>query len=159
MGVKVLLPKELGKPLGMYSHGVVARGGELVVVAGQVGMDRAGRLAGPDAVAQTKQALENVRAVLAAGGCTMRDVIRFQTFLTGAEYIEGFMQARREVFPRYYADGTYPPNTLLVVSRLVRPELLVEIEAMAVRSSRTGTAPKQAAPRRAKKARATRRRR
>lgn len=159
MGVKVLLPKELGKPLGMYSHGVVAPGGELVVVAGQVGLDGAGRLAGPDAIAQTKQALENVRAVLAAAGCTMRDVIRFQTFLTGAEYIEGFMQARREVFPRYYADGAYPPNTLLVVSRLVRPELLVEIEAMAVRASRAGTAPKQAAPRRAKKVRATRRRR
>ena len=43
------------------------------------------------------------------------------------------MAARREVFPGYYPDGAYPPNTLLVVSRLVQPELLVEIEAMAVR--------------------------
>ena len=121
MAGKVLVPKELGKPLGMYSHGVVAPGGELIVVAGQVGMDAAGRLAGPDVVAQTKQALDNVRAVLAAAGCGMRDVIRFQTFLTGAEYIEGFMQARREVFPACYPDGAYPPNTLLVISRLVRP--------------------------------------
>ena len=48
MAVKVLVPKELGKPLGMYSHGVIAPGGELVVVAGQVGMDAAGKLAGPD---------------------------------------------------------------------------------------------------------------
>ncbi|MBI2153930.1 MAG: RidA family protein [Candidatus Rokubacteria bacterium] len=159
MAVKALVPKELGKPLGMYSHGVVAPGGELVVVAGQVGMDGAGKLAGADVVAQTKQAFENVRAVLAAAGCTVRDVIRFQTFLTGAEYIEGFMQARREVFPSYYPDDAYPPNTLLVVSRLVRPELLVEIEAMAVRQSRAGAVPKSKAKSRTRKTRATRKRR
>lgn len=159
MGIKVLVPKELGKPLGMYSHGVVAPGGELVVVAGQVGMDAAGKLAGPHVVAQTKQALDNVRAVLAAAGCAMRDVIRFQTFLTGAEHIEGFMQARREVFPAYYPDEAYPPNTLLVISRLVRPDLLVEIEAMAVRKSGAAAAPKRAAKPRARKARTTRRRR
>jgi enamine deaminase RidA (YjgF/YER057c/UK114 family) len=43
------------------------------------------------------------------------------------------MKARQEVFPGWFPDGAYPPNTLLVVSRLVRPELRVEIEAMAVR--------------------------
>jgi enamine deaminase RidA (YjgF/YER057c/UK114 family) len=159
MGIKVVVPKGLGRPLGMYSHGVVAPGGELVVVAGQVGMDAAGKLAGIDVVAQTKRALDNVRAVLAAAGCRMRDVIRFQTFLTGAEYIEGFMQARREVFPADYPDGAYPPNTLLVISRLVRPELLVEIEALAVRPGRAAAAPKRAAKPRARKARAARKRR
>lgn len=149
MTVKVLTPKELGRPLGMYSHGVVAPGGELVVVAGQVGMDGTGRVVGTDVVTQTKQVLENIRAVLAAAHCGMRDVVRFQTFLTGAEYIEGFMQARREIFPTYFPDGTYPPNTLLVISRLVRPELLVEIEAVAVKPSRatlpTGSKVKSAA--------------
>jgi enamine deaminase RidA (YjgF/YER057c/UK114 family) len=159
MAIKVLVPKELGKPLGMYSHGVVAPGGELVVVAGQVGMDAAGKLAGADVVAQTKRALDNVRAVLAAAGCAMGDVIRLQTFLTGAEYIEGFMQARREVFPAYYPDGAYPPNTLVVISRLVRPDLLVEIEAMAVKRSGAVAAPKRAAKPRARKARPPRRRR
>ncbi len=149
MAIKVLVPKELGQPLGMYSHGVVAPGGELVVVAGQVGMDGAGRVAGADVGSQTRQALENVRAVLAAGGCAMRDVVRLQTFLTRAEDIEGFMQARREVFPKYFPDGAYPPNTLIVVSRLVRPELLVEIEAMAVKAKRAPVA----RPRRGKKRR------
>lgn len=159
MAIKVLSPKDLGKPLGMYSHGVVAAGGDLVVVAGQVGMDAIGKLAGTDVVAQTKQALENVRAVLAAAGVGMKDVIRFQTFLTGAEYIEGFMQARREVFPRYFPDGAYPPNTLLVVSRLVRPELLVEIEAMAVKRGGRVATPRPQAKAGARKARATTRRR
>jgi enamine deaminase RidA (YjgF/YER057c/UK114 family) len=88
---------------------------------------------GDDVGSQTKQALENVRTVVEAAGCTMRDIVRLQTFLTRGEDIAGFMKARGEVFPSYFPDKIYPPNTLLVVSRLVRPELLVEIEAMAVR--------------------------
>ena len=148
--MKVLTPKGFGAPLGMYSHGVVAPGGELVVVAGQVGMSPTGHVAVDDVVAQTKQALENVRAVVEAGGSSMRDVIRLQTFLTRAEDIPGFMKARSEVFPGYFPDAGYPPNTLLIVSRLVRPELLVEIEALAVRRRkvRTASAPRKAAARR-----------
>ncbi len=159
MAIKVLKPKELGEPLGLYSHGMVAPGGELVVVAGQVGINGAGRLAGANVGSQTKQALENIRTVLAAAGCTLRDVIRFQTFLIRAEDIDGFMQARREVFPKYFADGTYPPNTLLVISRLVRPELLVEIEAMAIKPGRPVAASRSKAKAPTRKARAVRKRR
>jgi len=130
---RVITPKSFGAPLGMYSHGMLAPGGELLVVAGQVGVGRDGRAAGDDVVGQTKQAFENVRAVLEAGGCRWRDVVRLQTFLVSADDIPGFMKARQEVFPGWFPDGAYPPNTLLVVSRLVRPELRVEIEAMAVR--------------------------
>ena len=131
---RAVTSKELGPVLGMYSHGMVAPGGEIVVVAGQVGADAAGRVVAPgDVGGQTRQALANVDAVLRAAGCSMRDVVRFQTFLTHAADIDGFMQARREVFPTYFPDGVYPPNTLLVVSRLVQPDLLVEIEAMAVK--------------------------
>src|SRR5918996_3840949 len=133
---KAITPKGFGAPLGMYSHGMVTAPGELVVVAGQVGVAADGRVAGSDVVTQTKQALENVRAVVEAAGCTMRDVVRLQTFLTRADDIPGFMRARSEVFPGYFSDGVYPPNTLLVVTRLVRPELLVEVEAMATRPGR-----------------------
>ena len=154
---KVVTPKTLGAPLGMYSHGMVAPGGEIVVVAGQVGMGRGGQVAGGDVLAQTKQALDNVRTVVEAAGCAMRDIVRFQTFLTHAEDIPGFMQARAEVFPRYFPDGAYPPNTLLIVSRLVKPELLVEIEAMAVRAAKAPRAPRRTA-KPARRARAKRRR-
>jgi enamine deaminase RidA (YjgF/YER057c/UK114 family) len=147
--MKVITPKGFGAPLGMYSHGVVASGGELVVVAGQVGMGPTGQVAVDDIVTQTKQALDNVRAVVEAGGCSMRDVVRLQTFLTRPEDIAGFMKARSEVFPALFPDGVYPPNTLLVVSRLVRPELLVEIEAIAVRrKARTASPPRKTAARR-----------
>ena len=139
--MKPVTSKTLGPTFGMYSHGMVAAGGELVVVAGQVAADRAGELVGPgDVVAQTKQAFENVRAVLEAAGSSMREIVRFQTFLTHAADIDGFMQARKAVFPRYFPDGVYPPNTILVVSRLVLPELLVEIEAMAVKPAATNGA-------------------
>src|SRR6266536_1313723 len=114
MPPEAVTSKELGPVLGMYSHAVVAPAGEIVVVAGQVGMDGAGRLVGPgDVVAQTKQAYANIERVLRAAGSSMRDVV-----------------------PGYYPDGVYPPNTLLVVSRLVQPELRVEIEAMAVKPAR-----------------------
>lgn len=141
MSPKVITPKSLGGPLGMYSHGMSARAGEIVVVAGQVGVGGTGRVAGDDVGSQTKQALANVRAVVEAAGCSMTDVVRLQTFLTSAEDIAGFMKARGEVFPEMFPNGIYPPNTLLVVSRLVRPELRVEIEAMAVRGARPSTAP------------------
>jgi enamine deaminase RidA (YjgF/YER057c/UK114 family) len=130
---KVITPKAFGPPLGMYSHGMVATGGELVVVAGQVGTTPDGRVPGNDIGSQTRQAFENVRAVLQAAGAGMADVIRLQTFLTRAEDIPGFMKARQDLFPEYFPTAAYPPNTLLVVSRLVRPDLLVEVEAMAMR--------------------------
>lgn len=145
--MKAITPKGFGAPLGMYSHGVVAAPGELVVVAGQVGMGAGGQVAVNDVVAQTKQAFANVRSVIEAGGCTMRDVVRLQTFLTRAADIAGFMKARSEIFPEYFPDGVYPPNTLLVISQLVRPELLVEIEAIAVR--RKGRAAPPPRPRKA----------
>jgi enamine deaminase RidA (YjgF/YER057c/UK114 family) len=146
---KVVTPKSFGTPLGLYSHGMVAGAGELVVVAGQVGIGPDGRVAGSDVVTQTRQAFENVRTVLQAAGCTMGDVIRLQTFLTRAEDLAGFMKARQDVFPEYYPNGGFPPNTLLVVSRLVRPELLVEIEAMAVRrATRSGARGRKATAKR-----------
>ena len=132
----VVKPKRFGLPLGMYSHGMVAPGGQIVVVAGQVGMGEGGAVAVGDVGAQTKQALENVRVIVEAAGCTMSHVVRLQTFLTHA--------ARAEVFPRHFPDGVYPPNTLLVVSRLVQPELLVEIEAMAVKPASPGLAKRPA---------------
>jgi enamine deaminase RidA (YjgF/YER057c/UK114 family) len=147
---KAITPKGFGAPLGMYSHGMIAPGGELVVVAGQVGMGADGQVKVDDVIGQTKQALENVRAVVEAGGCTMRDIVRLQTFLTRADDIAGFMKARSEVFPQYFPDKVYPPNTLLVINRLVRPDLLVEIEAMAIRPRRADVrrATRKPAPRR-----------
>ena len=83
----------------------------------------------------------------------MRDVVRLQTFLTRVGDIPGFMKARSEIFPEYFPDGVYPPNTLLVIHQLVRPELLVEIEAIAVRrrKGRAASAPRKSTVRRGRR--------
>jgi 2-iminobutanoate/2-iminopropanoate deaminase len=159
MAPRAVTGKTLGPPLGMYSHGMTAGPGELVVVAGQVGME-AGRVVGPgDVAAQTRQTLANIDAVLRAAGASMRDVVRFQTFLTSAADIDGFMRARREAFPGFFPNGVYPPNTLLVVSRLVNPELLVEIEALAVKPAAPAARPRAAKRKPAARTRRVRKRR
>ena len=57
--------------------------------------------------------------------------LAFTTYLIDADDIPRFFEARNELFPGLYPDGSYPPNTLLVIDRLVQPELLVEISALA----------------------------
>jgi enamine deaminase RidA (YjgF/YER057c/UK114 family) len=133
MTVTKLDPPTLGAPLGLYSHVSHAPAGRLVFVAGQVGADRSGELAGTDDVeAQTEQAFANVGRALAAAGAGWEDVVKSTTYLISEDLIDGFMAARRRVFAELFPGGGYPPNTLLVVRRLVEPGLLVEIDAFAV---------------------------
>ena len=135
MTVSVHNPELLGAPLGLYSHVATATGARTVVVAGQVGVDGDGVLVGDrDVGAQTRRALENVGLCLASAGATWGDVVKLSTFLVSADLIDDYFRAREATFARLYPSGTYPPSTLLIVGGLVRPELLVEIECMAVTS-------------------------
>lgn len=122
-------PATVGAPLGAYSH--LARAGDLLFVAGQVGVRGDGSLAGPDLESQMRQTFENLAAVLESAGATFRDVVKFTTYLTDAANIEPFFTVRTELFQTIYAEGEFPPNTLLVVDRLVSPDFELEIEAIA----------------------------
>jgi len=73
---------------------------------------------------------DNIGKILKDLGTDFESVVQFTTYLTQAEHISGFMSARAGLFPRIFPGGKYPPNTLLVVSRLVRPEFLLEVEAI-----------------------------
>ena len=134
MAVSVHNPDVLGAPLGLYSHVASAAGARTVVVAGQVGVDRDGALVGQDVAAQTRQAYENVGLCLASAGATWADVVKVSTFLISEELIDDFFIAREQAFAELFPSGAFPPSTLLIVRGLVRPELLVEIEAIAVTS-------------------------
>lgn len=127
-------PTGLGEPLGRYSHVAIGRG-DLVAVAGQVGMDERGHLVGPDLASQVHQTYKNLGIALAAAGCGFSDVLKMGTYLVSARLIDSFMEARAAIFGELYPSGEYPPNTLAIVSRLVEPDLLIEVEALAVRSS------------------------
>ncbi len=129
-------PETLGEPLGRYSHISIATGTEIVSVAGQVGILSSGELAGDGSVtAQTKQAFQNVVAALDAVHLGPRDIFKTTTFLVGADNLDEFMEARKAAFDEIFPDEAYPPNTLLIVARLVEARLAVEVEAFAVRAA------------------------
>ena len=129
-------PQNLGEPLGRYSHISIATGTEIVTVAGQVGIVSSGELAGDGSVsAQTRQAFQNVVTALGAVNLGPRDVFKTTTYLVGAENLDEFMEARKSAFAEIFPDEGYPPNTLLIVARLVEARFAVEVEAFAVRSA------------------------
>ena len=120
------------QPLGAYSNAVRVKAGELVYIAGQVGVDARGNLVGKgDVQAQTRQVFENLGQVLASVGASFSNVVEFTTYLVGRESVQPFMVARTELFPQLFPKQDYPPNTLLIVNGLVREEFLVEIKAVA----------------------------
>lgn len=161
MARTVLSPKGDGKAVGLYSPGFAVDPGRLVFVAGQVAIDGEGRVIGADDLgAQAAQVFRNLTAILAEAGCTVRDVVKFTTFLTRHEDFAAYTAWRKKHFPRLFPDGVYPPNTGVVVSGLVRPELRLEVEAIALRPGRAGgaTARRKAAPARRRPARRAARR-
>src|SRR5690348_6504096 len=129
--IKFLNPSGVATPLGMYSHIARVPAGELIFIAGQVAVDSKGQLVGPgNFEAQFHQVFENLGALLQSVGAGFKDVVKFTTYLLDSEYIEPLMRVRAELWPRVFA-GAYPPNTLIIVERLVREEFLLEIEAVA----------------------------
>jgi enamine deaminase RidA (YjgF/YER057c/UK114 family) len=126
-----LNPEELGKPLGLYSHISRARTSEVIFIAGQVAVNLQGEIVGKgNFEAQTRQVFENIDSALRSVGCGFSNIAKFTTYLVNSQDIERFMSIRRSLFPNLFPRGAYPPNTLLVVDRLVQEHLLVEIETV-----------------------------
>ncbi len=115
----------LAEPFSHYTDAVLA--GDLLFVSGCVSIDEEGKVVGAgDVVAQTRQVFLNMGRILEAGGASFADVIKVTHFLTNIDDRPLINEVRREVF-----GDTRPASTLVEVSRLVLPELLVEIEAVA----------------------------
>ncbi len=130
--IKIFNPDALGKPLGQYSQVTRVKASEFLFIAGQVATDHDGKLVGgDDFVAQCAQTFANIEAALKSCGAGWANVVEFTTYLVHSQDIPKFMQYRVGAFPRLFANGTYPPNTLLMVDRLVREELLIEVQTIA----------------------------
>lgn len=115
------------QPFGAFSMVALQGDGQTVHLKGQVALDAEGRLVGKgDMAAQVEKTLENVRAVLAAVGGSLNDVIALTHHTTD---IEAFM-ACGALRKRFFAEP-YPVTTTLEVRRLCDPEVLVEITAVA----------------------------
>jgi len=106
--------------------------GELAFIAGQVAVDAKGNPVGVgDFAAQVGPVFENLGNVLTDLGADFEAVVQFTTFMTSADHIPAWMKERAALFPKLFPGGKYPPNTLLVVERLVKPEFLLEVAAIA----------------------------
>lgn len=128
MDKTVLQSPKLAKPVGIFSPGVKVGAGNLIFVSGQVARNAAGEIVGQgDIHAQTRQALENVKAVLETAGATIDDIVKVTVFVTDVTQFAAIHEVRAEYFKR-----DYPASTLVEVKGLVSPELLIEIEAIAV---------------------------
>ncbi|MCU1455674.1 MAG: hypothetical protein JWN46_3820 [Acidimicrobiales bacterium] len=123
----------LPPPVGLYSHAVaVPVGAQLVTIAGQLAVDAEGEPIDGDFADQFHAVVGALDAVLQAMGTDLAAVCKFTTYLIDPDDIAPFYEERAKVWPRWWPDGRAPANTLLVVQRLVRPELRIEIEAIAV---------------------------
>jgi len=126
-------PDNLGKPLGQYSQITRVRAAsEWLFIAGQLATDQAGNVVGADDFdAQCAQVFENIAAALASAGAGWPNVVQFTTYLVHSQDIPKFMAFRKREFPRLFPDGKYPPNTLLMIDRLVGEAFLVEVQPIA----------------------------
>jgi enamine deaminase RidA (YjgF/YER057c/UK114 family) len=129
MTLRILHPDGWAAPKG-YANGILATGRQLHV-AGQIGWDAQQRMVPGGLVSQTRQALENIVAVLASGGARPEHLVRLTWYLTDrAAYLAASKEigaVYREVIGRHY-----PAMTAVEVSALMESEALVEIEATAV---------------------------
>ena len=125
-------PDALGKPLGQYSQITRVKASELLFIAGQVATDKGGALVGAaDFDAQCGQVFANIEAALGSQGTSFAGVVEFTTYLVHSQDIPKFMAFRLREFPRLFPGGVYPPNTLLIVDRLVQEQFLIEIQTVA----------------------------
>ena len=125
MAREVFFPNPDNKPVGFSP---VSRVGNQVFVAGQVATDATGEMVGiGDAGAQAAQCFRNIEAALQAAGASWDDVTKITCFMVNADDYAAYAEVRNGIFPE---NG--PASSTVFVKALVRPEMLVEVEAYAV---------------------------
>jgi len=116
----------LGKPLGQYSHITrVRNASETLYIAGMLAP-------GDDFDAQCTGVFRQIEAALKSAGAGWANVAQFTTYLVHSQDIPRFMAWRLREFPKLFAGGKYPPNTLLIIDRLVGEQFLIEVQTVAV---------------------------
>jgi enamine deaminase RidA (YjgF/YER057c/UK114 family) len=129
---RIFNPDTMAKPTAGYSQVAEVFGGKTVFIAGQVSLDRSGKLVGNgDFRAQVQQVFENLKAAVEAAGGDFSDVVKLNYYC--AESVDPSQIAVvREIRDKFVNTANPPVSTFVVVKRLVRPEWLIEVEAVAV---------------------------
>lgn len=122
--IRIYNPDALGAPLGQYSHVTRVKAAETLYIAGMLAP-------GADFDEQCSGVFRSIQAALESAGAGWGNVAQFTTYLVHSQDIPRFMAWRLREFPKMFPDGKYPPNTLLIVSRLVQEQFLVEVQTIA----------------------------
>ena len=122
--IQIYNPETLGKPLGQYSHVTRVKASEFLFIAGMLAP-------GDTFDAQCTGVFAQIEKALKSAGAGWGNVVQFTTYLVHSQDIPNFMKYRLREFPRMFANGAYPPNTLLIVDRLVQEQFLVEVQTVA----------------------------
>ena len=123
--IKVGNVEALGKPLGQYSHLTRVRNAqETLYIAGMLAP-------GDDFDAQCSGVFRQIETALKSAGAGWGNVAQFTTYLVHSQDIPKFMAWRLREFPKMFPEGKYPPNTLLIIDRLVGEQYLVEVQTIA----------------------------
>ena len=124
--MRALSPTSIKPPFARYSHGIALPAGHrLVFTSGQLGIGADDKIPA-DCEAQADLCFANIAAILAEDRMTLANVVRLNAYVTGREYMQGYMRSRDRHFPELP-----PASTLLIVSGFTRADFLVEIEAIA----------------------------
>jgi reactive intermediate/imine deaminase len=103
-------------------------GRSVIFASGQTALSGEGEVVGAgDFEAQTRQALENLRTVLEAGGASLQSIVKLTVFVTDIQNLRDYGRIKAE-----FIQGPQPASTAVQVSALALPELMIEIEAIAV---------------------------
>ncbi len=132
MQSKIYNVKELGEPLGQYCHITRVQASEYLFIAGMLSADAQGNVVGAgDFDAQCRQVFGNLDLALKSASAGWKNIVQFTTYLVHSQDIPNFMEFRLREFPKMFPTKAYPPNTLLMVDRLVQEPFLVEVQAIA----------------------------
>jgi enamine deaminase RidA (YjgF/YER057c/UK114 family) len=97
-------------------------------------LDRSGAVVGRgDFEAQLRAAYDQLVTALTAEGLAMTNIVQMTTYIVRESDIAEFYRVRADLYKTLFAEGRYPPHTLLVMKRLVDPDMLVEIQVVAAR--------------------------
>lgn len=111
-----------------YSQAVITAGGRIVWLAGQVGpADASGKSLAGDFDGQVREVFSRLRQTLEEAGGTLADMVTMTVFITDTRYGDRFTQLRKEIF-----GDNFPASALITVAGLARPELMVEVQGIAV---------------------------
>ena len=125
------MKRETIRPPGAVSSPNLTPGikvGDTIYVSGQVALDAEGRIVGEgDFAVQAELVFQSLERVLKEAGASLGDVVKVTNFLVDAAHFPSFNAMRRRFFPE-----DPPASTTVIVKELARPELLIEIEAVAV---------------------------